>query len=486
MTAPLTLTTVSPAANAFVDQIQRTVARGANTVHISPRNSLADAVVEQLTASGLPCRLNVEGHPEAVPAQTDGGGADGPPDVFVRLETDGDQLALSLMDLLDLPRGHVLVPRTARYGLGLPLFLISIPKSGTHLLIELARALGYRDGGCHDGDVGPGAWHYVEYSNSHTAARDFFVDTVRRSPFGNRHHPFSSSPALFIYRHPYDILVSEAEYYHRSGNTAFSGYLSHQTYEQRLERLADDPWLLGSLRDRIGKFAAWLDFGNVVPLSFEELIGSAGGGDPGTQRRSLWSVLLKLQVDGNVDALAGRIFSPNSATFNHGAIGRHRQKLTPRARDVLARLNDDYLRVFGYQSGFEGALTSTRIAEFRRRPLLLGQSTATSTAILVEQNFLGWNLVRLHGRYYAFSTVDGPRDLTMASAETLSSQPAAGSLAELRTRIVEMVCRDQVEKAVSIAIRGQALAPTRDTARGDAVVHAVAGFRAAEGLPDRV
>lgn len=451
MTGPLSLTTVSMAADAFVDQIQRLVNAGAETFHLSPWNSLADGVAAKVAQAGLPCRLTVAGQPGHDPEPNTGQAAD-EPDVHVRLETDGEELARSLMDLTDLRKGWVLVPRTARFGLGLPLFLISIPKSGTHLLIELARSLGYTDGGVHDGDVRPGAWYYVEYSNSHTAAPDFFVDTVRRSPFGNRHHPFSISPTLFIYRHPYDILVSEANYFHNTGNSLFHGYLNGLRFEERLERLADDRWLFGSLRDRVARFAAWLEFHNVAPVSFEELVGFAGGGDPELQRRTLWSLLLKLQVDGNVDQLSNRIFNPRSPTFNQARIGSHREALTPRVQQILQRLDDDYLRVFGYRRDLDGPLTSLRIDEFRRRPLRLGRRPHPASAILIEQNFLGWNLIRFRDRYFAVRISAGQFDLGLLDEEARSAYPSADCLAELRLRVVEMLVGEQAARAVNAAL----------------------------------
>ncbi|MBV5334015.1 hypothetical protein JZU57_01995, partial [bacterium] len=136
-----------------------------------------------------------------------------------------------------------------------------------HLLFELARAMGFPDGGecppVPGGRQWAGKWYYLEYSNSHTAATDFFVDTVRRRPFGNRDHPFTRNPTIFIYRNPMDIVASEADYYHGDGNTAFFQYMAHLNYDQRLLRLIDDPWLLGSIRDRIARFIAWTDFANV-------------------------------------------------------------------------------------------------------------------------------------------------------------------------------------------------------------------------------
>ncbi len=200
-----------------------------------------------------------------------------PGDVLLLNEPEAEALSAIFLEYLDAENLTILAPITAHYYKNRPLFLISIPKGGTHLLYRLAEAIGYGAAVVHNGNPAPGNWYCVEYSNSHTVARDFFIDSVRRQPFGNRHHPFPRTPALFIYRNPLDIVVSEANYYHRDGATVFSSYLRHLDFEQRLQRLIEDPHLLGSIRDRINNFVPWLECENVIPVSFEELIGAKGG-----------------------------------------------------------------------------------------------------------------------------------------------------------------------------------------------------------------
>lgn len=434
----LSLTLVAPSEDAVVAEILFSLEQGVRSVRIGPGGDPAEAVVARLASAGATFRLHVEGGKSPPPAGLTPLPADEAADLVVRLETDGEALSAALMGLLDLPRGRVIAAHTDRSGLSLPLFLVSIPKSGTHLLMELARALGYRNGEAPDGGFESGTWYYLEYSNSHTAAPDFFIDTVRRSPFGNRQHPFPVSPTLFIYRHPLDILVSEASYYHRPGKTVFSGYLSHLSFEERLLRLVDDPWLMGSLRDRVGKFAAWLDFGSVIPLAFEELVGAAGASDPALQRRALWSVLLKLQVAGDVDTVAASIFNPHSATFEKGTIGRHRESMTPAAWQAVGRLNPDFMAVFGYDQGREGSPMPRRAEEFRHRPLLLEKSGDQGQPVLIEQNFLGWNLVRFRGSYVGVPLDRGPFDLAAMPVAELASLPSGSSPAALRSRIASL------------------------------------------------
>lgn len=323
-------------------------------------------------------------------------------DAYFLFNSDDDSLSEALMGFVDLDDGVVAAPVTARHFRNQPLFLISIPKSGTHLLYELVQAFGYGAGISLPDTPLPENWYCIEYANSHTSARDFFVDTVRRAPFGNRHHPFPHTPTLFIYRNPLDIVVSEANYYHRDGNTVFEGYFAGQSFEERLLRLIDDPWLMGSIRDRVGGFIPWLSFPNVVPISFEELIGPNGGGDVETQTRLIWSLQLKLHVDGNARDFGDQVFNKNAATFHAGQIGAHRTLLTDRARAKLDTLPKDYLEAYGYDdhSVASPSRYSRRVAEYRCRALQLAPVRFYDTPIAVEYNYLGHNIVRFRGKFF--------------------------------------------------------------------------------------
>jgi hypothetical protein len=140
----------------------------------------------------------------------------------VTFEKDGEALQAALMPFLDAAGMTIIAPVTDWHVTRRPIYLISIPKSGTHLLYGLVKAFGYHDSVTTEMLPRPGNSYCLEYTNSHTVARDFFVDTVRRSPHGARDHPFPYTPTLFMYRNPLDIVVSEANYYHKDGNTLFA------------------------------------------------------------------------------------------------------------------------------------------------------------------------------------------------------------------------------------------------------------------------
>lgn len=315
-----------------------------------------------------------------------------------------------------------------------PLFVVSIPKSGTHLLRRLIEAFGYEYGGETTYTPETGKWYSLEYSNTHTSAKDFFIDTVRRSQFGNRDHPFSGSPCLFIYRNPLDILVSEANYYHKEGATAFSGYLKNLSFEQRLDRLIDDPWLLGSIRDRISNFIAYLDFPNVMPVSFEELVGSRGGGDDCIQEDLIWSLQLKLHITGRPEQYSASIYDNNSPTYHSGKIGSYRDSFNESHFKKFNLIEQDFMSSLGYEvsKGASSKLFSSRIKEFIERPLELSKVCFSNKPILVKSNYLQFNLVKFNNIYYAVPQLIGEIELEKISSDKLNVLPNANSYEELK------------------------------------------------------
>lgn len=407
-----------------------------------------DFAAELLRQAGnaLPLALLATGAAQAAPEGIGRVAGLSPGDVLLANEFEPTALSGVLLQHLDAAAVTILAPITAHYHRNRPLFLISIPKGGTHLLYRLAQAAGYDQAVVHNGEPAPGGWYCVEYSNSHTVARDFFIDTVRREPFGNRHHPFPRTPALFIYRNPLDIVVSEANYYHREEATVFSSYLRHLDFEHRLLRLIDDPYLLGSIRDRINNFVPWFDFENVVPVSFEELIGSRGGGDDAVRDRLIWSLQLKLHLPGRPEKLAAEIFDEQSPTFHEGRIGSSRTKMTPEALAKFAALDQDFMRITGYGSGTPGQggadywerinTFPSRAEEFRTRPLRTSSIDYHGSPINIEMNYLRHNIVRLEGRYYALPLDVGPIDLTDPRLHrVLGKLLSSPDLGELKARI---------------------------------------------------
>lgn len=426
---------VAPNSEAYSKAILIAIQNGARGISIYPATTGAKRLAATLS-SHLPkdVELIVLAEFPAEPSLAQG--ANRPP-VFVLMPESDEELPELLLKFLDWEGVWIIAPKTARFYANNPLFLISIPKAGTHLLYELARQMGYGDGVELTGFTQPAHWYCLEYSNSHTAAPDFFIDSVRRNPFGNRTHPFPRTPALFIYRNPLDILVSEANYYHRDGKASFSGYLSNLAFEQRVERLISDPWLLGSIRDRIAKFVAWLEFSNVIPISYEELVGTHGGGDDRVRESLVWSLQLKLQVPGRSAQIAGSLLDQNSPTFHKGKIGGYREALSDQAFADFYKLDQDFMRVLGYADSDKKTVPfpPARAEEFRRRLLRLSAVDHGETPVTVG-TCLGCNLVTYRRRFYAVPQNMGRLNLAALEPSLLQNFVSAGDLGELRNLLL--------------------------------------------------
>ena len=247
-----------------------------------------------------------------------------------------------------------------------------------------------------------------------------------------------------MYRNPLDIVVSEAFYYHQDGKTAFCGYLSELSLEKRILRLIDDPWLLGSIRDRIGNFIAWLDFPNVIPISYEELVGEKGNGDDTILKKLIWSLQIKLHVPGEPTKIAEKIYNEKSPTYRKGRIGAHREHFSPEAYACFSKLPQDFMEILGYDLNHTVSdfILPRRAEEFRRRPIKLGHEHHNSIPIAVESNFLGYDIIVYKTLYYAVPRSIPMVDFGNATNEELEKLSSAGDLTSIKKKILQQLKKE--------------------------------------------
>jgi hypothetical protein len=330
---------------------------------------------------------------------------------LVILSGNGSQfLKNNYLDLLDFTNVTVLTIKGKNYFKNHPLFLISIPKSGTHLLYKLVKLLGYEEAQSLPFEIKEGGkWYTLEYSNSHTLTEDFFVDSVRRSPFGNRLHEFPYSPALFIYRNPISILSSEVNYYSKEGKTSFFNFFTNMSYDQIYHSLINHPFL-GSIRYRIKSFSSWLNFPNVIPLSFEELIGSKGDGRDDKKNQSIWSLILRLEIDKSVCNISGDLFDSTSPTFNKGKISYNH--ITKQNLKELLKLDQDFMSDFGYTLSADGKtnIYSIKIREFLERSIHFSEYQNNEPVLIESQEF--FSIVKYKKFFYGIPSGLGPIDIS--------------------------------------------------------------------------
>lgn len=309
------------------------------------------------------------------------------------------QLEAMLHTYINEENRTIIAPVTASYYKKRPLYLIGIPKSGTHLLMALANLFGYVARGASPEKPKGGEWYYVEHSNAHTVPKHFFIDSVYSGDFGLRDHPFIYSPALFIYRNPADVVVSEANYYHQKGNSAFYNYLAGKSFEQRLSLLINDPYLLGPIRDRIIQYLPWLSFSNVIPLSFEELVGSNRGGDDQLLYQLIWSLQLKLHVPGSQVEFAKQLLASSSDTHYKGLCGVYKEQFSAENLAAFNALSADFVDSFGYKVGPQAPVFSSNIARQREQKLIV-DNPPEWPPITRSNQFLDHRVIEYEGQLY--------------------------------------------------------------------------------------
>ena len=114
------------------------------------------------------------------------------PDVLiVLLHEEPSDLSDALLRLNDLPGGSVIAPITSHHWKRRPLFLISIPKSGTHLMYELVSAFGYGQGGNSTDNPNGQTAYFINSMNPHTSTT--FLDFKEARPTSITLHAMPSA-----------------------------------------------------------------------------------------------------------------------------------------------------------------------------------------------------------------------------------------------------------------------------------------------------
>ena len=281
------------------------------------------------------------------------------------------RLDSELLAYLDEPV-RLIGPVTEHHIAQRALFMLSIPKAGTHYLYHLLGAFGLSAGLHFENELTAGKYYFLVHDHSHIYASEF-VDWLSTQPRGGARHPFFSTPALFIYRNPMDVLVSEVFYYIKREKTALAYFFQDMPPEELCLHLMRDESLIPPLRQRILKRAPWTLLKNVIPLSYEELVGPRGGGTLEAQARAIWSVQLKLHISGSPTAYGERAYAEQSATFRRGHINSHKEFFREEHYREFRRLPQDFMEVLGYSvdDDFCDGYLPRFVDAFRRRPLRL-------------------------------------------------------------------------------------------------------------------
>lgn len=241
----------------------------------------------------------------------------------------------------------------------------SLPKSGTFLLRRLLSLLP---------DFAP-RWSYHGLV-AETPNLIQKVKNIRKGQYVSGHLYWSQNLVsalssadvltLFIIRDLRDVSVSLANYltYKNKKHRLHPYFNTLKSDEERLMAaiVGIEPSLLGdgkreeSMGEHAMSFAPWVDEKLCLAIRFEELIGSAGGGNDQTQLETVRLILKHLGVQLSEEKMievSNQIFFKSSTTFRKGQIGDWKNHFTDAHKQAFKEVAGDALIKLGYETGYD-------------------------------------------------------------------------------------------------------------------------------------
>jgi hypothetical protein len=273
-------------------------------------------------------------------------------DGFFLAVDEPDVLSSLLVRLADVRGVFVWAPITRHYYKSRPVFVQSVPKSGTHVIFECLKAFGFSEPPSldlpdFDASLENGVFYNLQHMPISCLSRPYqsfpnFVATLARSV------------TLFVIRDPRDVTVSLAYYLASQSDYHIAAALfASMSPGERIGRVIAGRYpipiylnrhsnLSGNIRQLFEPYLAWWSdaFPNVWRVRYEDIIGPHGGGESETQLQTIWGMQLALHVPGRPEDYNERIFSQKSLTFRKGQIG-----------DYLIDFSQDHHRLFEQEAG---------------------------------------------------------------------------------------------------------------------------------------
>ncbi len=251
----------------------------------------------------------------------------------------------------------------------------SIPKCGTHLLLNYFPRLGYEFAGPFDEIL----WN------------DSFIDVVQDLQEGQYcawHYAWTRELSrivreknlcvVFLYRDPRAHIVSKLHFImgnpEHPAHRYIAGHLktNHERLIRLIEGIPVDDYrqffpgedfvkpidntgpterLPGGINGVYRAFLGWLSDSQCLPVKFEDVIGPRGGGDPARQLETIQRVMdftgtAKADIDPEI--VAASLFDEQAATFRKGTIDSWREDFCEAVNRVFMRESGRLLDVFGY------------------------------------------------------------------------------------------------------------------------------------------
>ncbi len=292
-------------------------------------------------------------------------------------------------------KGSIFAPIDDKHISNNELYLLSIPKAGTHLLIQLLEEMGIKE----TSDVNPQKGYWTSpygYKYHAPASKIFEKDEI--DPIGRK--SFLRSPCIFMYRHPLDIVISMLDWYKKPSH-AFYDYINEFNSEaSQLNALVKGTNIFKPLDQLLKEYAGWFELPNILPVSYEELVGEKGGGSSEIQEQIIWSILLRLNIDGSPKVIAEKIYKKNSPTFTFGKSGKFLKRFNNEQLKEL--INENKLQIISTMGYDIKNIFSNNISKNLEKIITYKNLSVDELNVprLVQENFYNFNIIESSGKFY--------------------------------------------------------------------------------------
>lgn len=233
------------------------------------------------------------------------------------------------------------------------ILIVSIQKSGTHLIQNVMKEAGFEGIG-----VGKNA-KMTDFNGlkdnqflwSHFVPSDEIQMALEK---GNE-----SVYIIFNFRDPRDVLVSWFYWLHPNSDKSMH---LHQNYMKKVySHFTDDELLYIFIRNdkfreveynpiehfRLSR--ALYFHPKVLNVRFEDIVGSNGGGSDDLQKKTIENIFNYLKIKNiDLDEIAKNSFDKTSKTFRKGKIGSYKKVLSPMQIKLFDELHGDIIKQYGY------------------------------------------------------------------------------------------------------------------------------------------
>lgn len=247
-----------------------------------------------------------------------------------------------------------------------PIVIISIPKSGTHLIAKCVRML-LGDTSDQSQEL-QGAYNFWNRLNQNTSPtpQQFAAALQRTKQSGETvsylHLPYNPEFArmltvhnykcIYIYRDPRDQLISRTFWVVDRPDKRPE--LAHKKFDELLLDFIDNnpAYEHPGINDRYRLFLPWSQADCVYAARFEDLIGVQGGGSRQIQLREVKNIAMHIGLelsDQQVEHVADNVFG-NSLTFREGVTQKWKKYFKPEHKELFKKCAGDLLIELGYET----------------------------------------------------------------------------------------------------------------------------------------